>query len=153
MIKINNKIFEKIISDVEIENSISRIANEISSLKIENPIFLCVLNGSFIFASDLVRKINQNIEVSFVKISSYIGTKSTGAVKELIGLKNDIKKRNELFGQYDHLRIYGADFFGKIKSHGFKVERIRYCDNLSKDEIKKYGLIEDEIIPVCIKVE
>ena len=92
MIKINNKIFEKIISDVEIENSISRIANEISSLKIENPIFLCVLNGSFIFASDLVRKINQNIEVSFVKISSYIGTKSTGAVKELIGLKNDIKK-------------------------------------------------------------
>ena len=46
------------------------------------------------FASDLVRKINQNIEVSFVKISSYIGTKSTGAVKELIGLKNDIKRRN-----------------------------------------------------------
>ena len=66
---------------------------------------------------------------------------------------NDIKKRNELFGQYDHLRIYGADFFDKIKSHGFKVNRIRYCDNLSKDEIKKYGLIEDEIIPVCIKVE
>ncbi|RPG52600.1 MAG: hypoxanthine phosphoribosyltransferase [Flavobacteriales bacterium TMED84] len=94
MIKINNKIFEKFISDVEIENSISRIANEISSLKIENPIFLCVLNGSFIFASDLVRKINQNIEVSFIKISSYIGTKSTGTVKELIGLKNDIKKRN-----------------------------------------------------------
>ena len=45
---------------------------------------------------------------------------------------NDIKKRNELFGQYDHLRIYGADFF---------------------DKIKIYGLIEDEIIPVCIKVE
>ena len=66
---------------------------------------------------------------------------------------NDIKKRNELFGQYDHLRIYGADFFDKIKNHGFKVNRIRYCDNLSKDEIKKYGLIEDEIIPVCIKVE
>ena len=66
---------------------------------------------------------------------------------------NDIKKRNELFGQYDHLRIYGADFFDKIKNHGFKVNRIRYCDNLSQDEIKKYGLIEDEIIPVCIKVE
>ena len=66
---------------------------------------------------------------------------------------NDIKKRNELFGQYDHLRIYGVDFFDKIKNHGFKVNRIRYCDNLSKDEIKKYGLIEDEIIPVCIKVE
>ena len=66
---------------------------------------------------------------------------------------NDIKKRNELFGQYDHLRIYGADFFDKIKNHGFKVNRIRYCDNLSRDEIKKYGLIEDEIIPVCIKVE
>ena len=59
-------------------------------------LFFYVLNGSFIFASDLVRKINQNIEVSFVKISSYIGTKSTGAVKELIGLKNDIKKEEIL---------------------------------------------------------
>lgn len=66
---------------------------------------------------------------------------------------NDMKKRNELFGQYDHMRIYGADFFEKIKCHGFKVIKIRYCENLSKDEIKKYGLLEDEIIPVCIKVE
>ena len=69
MIKINNKIFEKFISDVEIENSISRIANEISSLTIENPIFLCVLDGSFIFASDLVRKINQNICTNYLSNS------------------------------------------------------------------------------------
>ena len=51
------------------------------------------------------------------------------------------------------MRIYGADFFEKIKFHGFKVIKIRYCENLSQNEIKKYGLVEDEIIPVCIKVE
>ena len=54
---------------------------------------------------------------------------------------------------YELLFTISQNDFDKIKNHGFKVNRIRYCDNLSKDEIKKYGLIEDEIIPVCIKVE
>ena len=64
----------------------------------------------------------------------------------------DPKMRNEMFGQYDHLRTYGKDFFEKVEKHGFKVQREGYCDNLSDHQIKKYGLIKDEIIPVCIKV-
>ena len=64
----------------------------------------------------------------------------------------DPKMRNEMFGQYDHLRTYGKDFFEKVEKHGFKVQREVYCDNLSDHKIKKYGLIKDEIIPVCIKV-
>ena len=64
----------------------------------------------------------------------------------------DPKMRNEMFGQYDHLRTYGKDFFEKVEKHGFKVQREVYCDSLSDYQIKKYGLIKDEIIPVCIKV-
>ena len=64
----------------------------------------------------------------------------------------DGKKRNELFGQYDHLRTYGKDFFKKIESKGFKVKKIRYADNYTQNEIEKYGLVKDEVIPVCRKI-
>ena len=64
----------------------------------------------------------------------------------------DGKKRNKLFGQYDHLRTYGKDFFKKIESKGFKVKKIRYADNFTQNEIEKYGLIKDEVIPVCRKI-
>ena len=64
----------------------------------------------------------------------------------------DPKIRNKMFGQYDHLRTYGKDFFDKIEKHGFRVQRVVYCDYLTDDQIKKYGLVKDEIIPVCIKV-
>ena len=64
----------------------------------------------------------------------------------------DGKKRNKLFGQYDHLRTYGKDFFKKIESKGFKVKKIRYADNFTQNEIEKYGLVKDEVIPVCRKI-
>ena len=64
----------------------------------------------------------------------------------------DGKKRNELFGQYDHLRTYGNDFFKKIESKGFRVKKIRYADNFTQNEIEKYGLVKDEVIPVCRKI-
>ena len=64
----------------------------------------------------------------------------------------DGKKRNELFGQYDHLRTYGKDFFKKIESKGFEVKKIRYADNFTEYEIEKYGLVKGEVIPVCQKI-
>jgi len=62
------------------------------------------------------------------------------------------KDRIEKFGQYDHHRVYGLDYFDKLKSIGFKVEPIKYSKGFKKEEIKKYGLIENEIIPVCKKL-
>src|SRR5688572_14735573 len=62
-------------------------------LAAKNPLFLAVLNGSFLFASDLVRLLNFECEISFVKLSSYSGTASTGKVKELIGSSEDMKGR------------------------------------------------------------
>ena len=63
----------------------------------------------------------------------------------------DPKERNKVFGQYDHVRIYGMDYYDRLRSVGFSVEQIKYADNLTKDEIKKYCLNSNEIIPVCKK--
>ena len=63
----------------------------------------------------------------------------------------DKKERIEKFGQYDHIRLYGLDYFKKLESFGFKVNPLKYSKEFTKGEIIKYGLIKDEIIPVCKK--
>ena len=94
-VNLNNKLFEKFISQEEIEEIINILAKKINSSKLNNPIFLAILNGSFLFAADIMRKITiPNAEISFIKLSSYSGTKSTGLVNELIGINKDISKRN-----------------------------------------------------------
>lgn len=61
------------------------------------------------------------------------------------------KQRNKIFGQYDHVRIYGMDYFDRLKSVGFSVNQIYYGEKLSEEEIFKYCLSKNEIIPVCKK--
>tara|TARA_B100000886_G_scaffold268568_1_gene192643 strand:- start:650 stop:1414 length:765 start_codon:yes stop_codon:yes gene_type:complete len=61
------------------------------------------------------------------------------------------KERNKLFGQYDHVRIYGLDFFDRLQKAGFSVERCEYTSKLSKEDIIKFCLPKKEIIPVCRK--
>ncbi|MGY8919347.1 MAG: class I SAM-dependent methyltransferase [Flavobacteriales bacterium] len=63
----------------------------------------------------------------------------------------DKKERNKIFGQYDHVRVYGKDYFTKLKNAGFKVKEIDYTKNLSKDEIYRFSIVNGEIIPVCTK--
>lgn len=73
---------------------VARVADEINrDLADENPLFVSVLNGSFMFTSDLMKHLNMPCELSFVKLASYEGTSSTGKVKELVGLNNDITGR------------------------------------------------------------
>ena len=62
------------------------------------------------------------------------------------------KKRAELFGQYDHVRIYGKDFFNRLKSVGFSTQKIDFTKELSKEEIKKFSINEGEVIPIGIKL-
>lgn len=64
---------------------------------------------------------------------------------------NDKKERAKIFGQYDHVRIYGRDYFDKLRSVGFKVEEVDYTARLSEDDIIKYCLAKGEIIPVVKK--
>ena len=63
----------------------------------------------------------------------------------------DPKERARIFGQYDHVRIYGRDYFEKLRKIGFIVEEVDYTDQLSEQEIEKYRLPKGELIPVCIK--
>jgi len=62
------------------------------------------------------------------------------------------KDRMEKFGQYDHVRIYGRDYFDRLERVGFRVEQNTYAKKFSKIEIKKYGIVENEIIPICKKI-
>ncbi|MDC1534802.1 class I SAM-dependent methyltransferase [Flavobacteriaceae bacterium] len=63
----------------------------------------------------------------------------------------DKEERNKIFGQYDHVRIYGKDYFTKLKNIGFKVQKINYSEKFSDNEILKYSIVKGEIIPVCTK--
>lgn len=63
----------------------------------------------------------------------------------------DKDERTRIFGQYDHVRIYGRDYFDKLRKIGFNVEEVDYTKQLTKAEVEKYCLAEGEIIPVCHK--
>ena len=63
----------------------------------------------------------------------------------------DKKERTKIFGQYDHVRIYGRDYFDKLGSVGFKVEEVDYTATLSEADVSKFCLAKGEIIPVCFK--
>ena len=63
----------------------------------------------------------------------------------------DKKERAEIFGQYDHVRIYGRDYFDKLRSIGFKVEAVEYTNKLSSSDVEKYCLAKGELIPVVRK--
>ena len=92
---LHNKVFEVFITENKIQKIVESIANNINTTKIKDPLFIAVLNGSFLFAADIMRKITlPNAEISFIKLSSYEGTKTTGNVNELIGINKDISKRN-----------------------------------------------------------
>lgn len=93
-VQVKDKFFSVSIPEAEILNRVKEVAEQISEdLKGQKPIFLSVLNGSFVFAADLLRNISTPCEITFVRMSSYSGTKSTGHVKELIGLSEDIEGR------------------------------------------------------------
>jgi len=64
----------------------------------------------------------------------------------------DPKERAKIFGQYDHVRVYGRDYFEKLRSVGFEVSEVDYTRNLSETDIEKYRLAKGEIIPVCKKL-
>jgi SAM-dependent methyltransferase len=63
----------------------------------------------------------------------------------------DRTERAKIFGQYDHVRIYGRDYFDKLRSIGFKVDEVDYTSKLTAEAIEKYCLAKGEIIPICYK--
>ena len=93
-IKVRDKEFALFLSAEEINKGVEIVAEMINrDMGGRDPLFLCVLNGAFIFASDLLKKVTVDCEISFVKLSSYVGTQTTNTVRELIGLDQVISGR------------------------------------------------------------
>lgn len=93
-ITLHDKTFEIFLSQEKINEVIDKMAEEITrDLQDKNPLFLVVLNGAFMFAADLLKRFDFNCEISFVKLSSYVGTKSTSVVREIIGLDEVLHNR------------------------------------------------------------
>lgn len=95
IIKVLDKEFKLYIKQEEIEAVIKDIANQINAeYKDKNPLLLVMLNGAFMFASQLFKELTIDCETSFVKYASYDGTQSTCEVKELIGLNSSLEGRD-----------------------------------------------------------
>ncbi|WP_162923645.1 hypoxanthine phosphoribosyltransferase [Arachidicoccus soli] len=95
MITIHNKNFVPYISEEAIKEKVKILAAQISKDYLGlNPLFIAILNGSFMFASDLFKELEIEAEISFIKLASYKGTKSTGHVLTAIGLDADINNRH-----------------------------------------------------------
>ena len=94
-VKIHDKEFKLFISHEKIQSVVEEMAEKMNrELKEKNPLFLCVLNGSFMFAAELFKRIDMvEAEISFVKLASYSGDQTTGTVKQLIGLNENIEDR------------------------------------------------------------
>lgn len=95
-ITVDGLTFVPYITREEIDKEVKRVAAQLrEDLKGGNPIFLCVLTGAFVFAADLIREIGiSDAPVTFVRYSSYEGTTSTGQLKQLMGLKEDVSGRD-----------------------------------------------------------
>jgi hypoxanthine phosphoribosyltransferase len=93
-IRILDKNFREMITEKAIQQRIGELAALMNTdLKGKDVVFLGILNGAFLFAADLFRKLELEARISFVKLASYEGTKSSGSIKELIGWNEDIKNK------------------------------------------------------------
>ncbi|MCP4551800.1 MAG: hypoxanthine phosphoribosyltransferase [Bacteroidetes bacterium] len=94
IVQLKDKKFTPSITTDILDQAVEEMAKKMNSdLAGKNPLFIVVLNGAFMFASDLFKKITIDCEVSFVKLSSYVGTKTTSTVRELIGLDRNLSGR------------------------------------------------------------
>jgi len=141
--QILDKTFKPYLTQSNIAEAIERIANQINQdYNEKNPLFLAILNGSFIFASDLFKKINIPAEISFIKLASYQGTKSTGNVITAIGLETDLFDRNVIVLEdiIDTGKTLSA-FLPQLEHQ--QPKSLKVCTLLHKKEATKYPITID----------
>ena len=161
---LHDKKFKVFISEKEIEEIVENIAKKINASGIENPLFIAILNGSFLFVADIMRKITiPDVEVSFIKLSSYSGTQTTGKVDQLIGLGKNIEGRNivvlediidtgitlekiiNLLQKENVANIKIATLLFKPKAYQKNITIDYVGKEISNDFVIGYGLDYDEI--------
>lgn len=131
-VKLHDKEFELLLDSTVIDQAISRVANQINvDLQEERPLFLSILNGSFMFTSDLLKQITiPGTEICFMKISSYSGTCSTGKINEVIGLNKNIQGRTVVIVEdmidSGKSMSYLIDYLKSKNPHSVKVATMFY---------------------------
>jgi hypoxanthine phosphoribosyltransferase len=162
-VQVKDRQFSLYISENKIKEQVKKIAGQINTdLNGKNPLLLVILNGAFVFAADLLRDVTIPCEVSFIRLASYEGTSSTGEVKQLIGLNEDIEGRTVvivediidsgltmqelllILAKKNPKEIRIASLF--VKPNNLKVDlNIHYrCFDIENDFIVGYGLDYDQ---------
>jgi len=153
-VKVCDKEFEIFISEKEIENAVEKVATRINQdYAGKQVVFLSVLNGSFMFAADLMKKVSLECLVSFVKLSSYMGgTSTTGKVVEILGLVEDVKDKDVVIvedivdtGTTMHILV------PQLKAAGAKSVEI--CCMLQKPTMLQYPEIQPKYVAMEIANE
>lgn len=165
-IKLHDLTFEVMIPAEKIDEAVTKIADRLDvdyASTEQPPIFVSVLSGSFMYLADLVRKVEFNNEVVFVKISSYEGTQSTGNVKQQLGIDFDVAGRDliivedivETGTSIDHMVGYLKSLNPRsvevctlfFKPEKYRYEQpIKYCAmEIGNEFIVGYGLDYDQI--------
>ncbi len=141
-IKILDKEFALYIQAAEIQKAVNRIAQEMNrDLVGKNPLFLVVLNGSFMFAADLLKQITIPCEVSFIKLSSYSGTQSTSEVKQIIGLTESLENRNiVIIEDIIDTGITMEHILEQLKSHSVESVKMATCLYKPAAFIKQFSI-------------
>ena len=144
-VKIKDKSFRVSIPEAEIKERVKALAEQMSkALAGKNPIFLGVLNGSFIFAADLMREMTVPCEISFVKLASYQGTTSTGKVREVLGINENLSGRTVVI--VEDIVESGQTMKQMIESLGTRnPESVRICTLFFKPEKLKEDLDLDYV--------
>lgn len=140
VVKVLDKKFETSITEEEIKKRVKDVAEQIShDMEGKNPLLLAVLNGAFIFAADLMREITIPCEISFVKLASYQGVTSTGTVKEVIGINEDLAARTVII--VEDIVESGLTMKRMIESIGTRgPESVHICTLLLKPDRLKVPL-------------
>ena len=139
MIKLHDKLFKPYLSEAEILAAVAKIADEVArDYKDEVPIFVGVLNGSFMFVSDFLKAYPYPCEVSFVKLSSYQGLTSTGIVETLLDVSEDIKGRSVIILEdiidTGHTLQQLVHLFSNTNVKEFKIASLFYKSEIYKGE-------------------
>lgn len=93
-VQVKDKNFRPFLSAEDIKKRVAEVAAQINQDFVgKDPLFLAILNGSFVFAADLMREVTIPSQISFMRVSSYSGMESTGTLTQVVGLKEDIKDR------------------------------------------------------------
>lgn len=145
-VRVNGLTFVPFLTREQIASEVKRVAEELRhDLKGCEPVFICVLNGAFIFASDLIRQIGINdCKTAFVRYASYEGTSSTGHVRQLTGLTEDITGRDVvIIEDIVDTGLTAVKMIDDLKKQNPKS--IRYATLLHKPKSSKTGFKPDYV--------